>query len=198
MNDENKKLPDGWKWVKLEDLCNIIIGRTPPRKSGEYWGGKNLWVTISDIEGTEVTETKETISDAGAVLCRNRMLKKGTLMFSFKLTIGRTAFAGRDLYTNEAIAGLVPITQSIDKHFLRYALATVDYEAHIGHAAKGKTLNKKTMSRLPIPLPPLDEQRCIAARMRVLEQTHTAALEQLDAIESLRRVLLRQEFRGVF
>ena len=122
-------------------------------------------------------------------------------MFSFKLSIGKTAFAGRDLYTNEAIAGLLPIKQElVDTYFLKYALATVDYEVATGHAAKGKTLNLKSMSRLMIPLPPIHQQKKIASalnqRIAAQERAKTAALDQLDAIEAMRPALLRQAFNG--
>jgi len=55
-----------------------------------------------------VTQTRERITELGARESRSRLLKAGTLLFSFKLTIGKMAIAGMDLYTNEAIAALIP------------------------------------------------------------------------------------------
>ena len=138
----SRSLPDGWRWVRLGDVCRIVIGRTPSRRDSRFWGGDHMWATIADITASDgiVHATKEGITEAGATLCRGRLLPAGTLMFSFKLSIGKMAFAGRDLFTNEAIAGLFPLdAERADKHYLRSALALVDYGDLTGHAAMGRT-----------------------------------------------------------
>ena len=146
-----------------------------------------------------MSETKEHLSDAGAAICDGRCLAAGTLMFSFKLSIGAMAFAGRDLFTNEAIAGLLPKKLThIDIRYVRHALAVADYDELIGHAAMGRTLNRTTLERIPIPVPPLEEQRRIVARlearMHAAEQARTATRRQLEALEALRAALLREAF----
>ena len=181
----------------MGDLCDIIIGHTPKRNRREFWGGDHPWATIADIKGDEVTETKEKISDAGAADCKDRLLPKGTLLFSFKLSIGKTAFAGCDLYTNEAIAGLIPkSTKSVDKRFLKYALSAVELDSGAVQAVKGKTLNLTSMSLLAIPLPPLPEQQRIVARlerqMALVEKARLAAEEMLENISSLKNAILRE------
>ena len=191
------ELPEGWRWAKLGEVCNIIIGRTPRRAEPAYWGGTHPWATISDItaSGGIVLGTKECLSDAGAALCNGRLLTAGTLMFSFKLSIGAMAFAGRDLFTNEAIAGLVlryPTEANIQ--YLRHALDIADYDALTGHAVKGRTLNRKTLDQVPIPLPPLDEQRRIASTMELAHRARAAATEQLAAINTLSDAMLRELF----
>ena len=153
--------------------------------------------TIADIKGDEVAETKEKISDAGAADCRGRLLPRGTLLFSFKLSIGKTAFAGCDLYTNEAIAGLIPKDiQTMDKRFLRYALSTIELGDGAVQAVKGKTLNLTSISQLAVPVPPLSEQQRIVAtldrQMAVVERAQLAAEEMLEGISSLKSAILRK------
>ncbi len=162
-----------------------------------------MWATIADITASDgiVHATKEGITEAGAALCRGRLLPAGTLMFSFKLSIGKMAFAGRDLFTNEAIAGLFPLdAERADKHYLRSALALVDYGDLTGHAAMGRTLNRKTLAQLRIPLPPLEEQRRIVAdlerQMATAERARRAAEAELAAAEAMPAALLREIFAG--
>ncbi|RMD96499.1 MAG: restriction endonuclease subunit S, partial [Bacteroidetes bacterium] len=118
-----------------------------------------------------VTSSKECITDAAIVDNHARLVKKGTLLMSFKLTIGKLAFAGKDLFTNEAIAAFTIKEQykdSLLSEFLYWALHAIPLEKDATLAVKGKTLNKKKMAVIPIPLPDIVEQRRIVARIEAL------------------------------
>lgn len=98
---------------------------------------------------------------------------------SFKLTIGRTAIAGRDLYTNEAIAAFHP-KSDVDNEFLFYWLPHLVGTAQTDQAIKGATLNKQKLLALAGMLPPLDEQRRIAEVLRSVDETIAAAQSAAD------------------
>ena len=140
-------LPEGWVSDTLGNLVDISIGKTPNRSDSRYWDrGVHRWATIASMDfGQELHQTKEKITDVAVKETNPRLVKKGTLLFSFKLTIGKMAFAGCNIYTNEAIAALVPKDERIDKKFLYYALQVADLMINAGDAAKGTTLNTKTM-----------------------------------------------------
>ena len=116
----------GWKTKKLGALCEIELGRTPSRSNSAFWDEKretnNVWLSIADLlkaEDNVVVDSKEYVSDKGAKICK--LVPKGTLLVSFKLTLGRLAFAGRDLFTNEAIAALSIFNErELSKDFLFY------------------------------------------------------------------------------
>ena len=164
------------------------------------WGGKHQWAKISDLNGI-VVNTDETLSDEGAKICQGRLLEKGTLMYSFKLTVGKTAFAGIDLYTNEAIAGLIPKKDDIIMPvFLNHALSITDPLEYTSYAVKGRTLNKKTLPLITIPLPPLSEQQRIVAaleqQMAGADRAKQAADDALNGLRQLPGALLRRAFAG--
>jgi type I restriction enzyme S subunit len=106
-------------------------------------------------------------------------VEPGTLLFSFKLTIGKIAFAGVRLFTNEAIAAL-PVKPGVelDSTFLALALRVVPLLGGASDAAKGTTLNKDSLSEIQIPVPSLAEQRRIVGRVEALtcrlEEAHQA------------------------
>lgn len=109
------------------------------------------------------------------------------------------AFAGRDLYTNEAIVGITaPTNGEIDLEYLRYALSMVDYDELVGHAVKGRTLNRKTLKLLEFPLPPMSEQRGIVEALdrqcAALDHARAAAQAQIDALDALPAAALRLAF----
>ena len=98
-----------FKEVKLEDTCDVLIGGTPKRAVKKYFiGGKNLWASVSELNGNTINDTKEYLTDEGVKNSNVKLLKKGTVLMSFKLSIGKTGICGKDMYTNEAIAAFVP------------------------------------------------------------------------------------------
>ncbi len=173
--------------VQLGKLCNIIIGATPSRSHPEYWGGNNVWITIRELNGGTIYDSKEHITDLGVEKSPSKLIPAGTLLFSFKLSIGKMALAGCDLYTNEAIAGL---SLCPDNHILRdylaYSLRSIDLLEEVDLATKGALLNKKKLASLQIPLPPIAEQRRI---VDILDQADSLRKKRAEANAKADRIL---------
>ena len=173
--------------VPLQQICDIQIGKTPSRSVPEYWDGELPWATISDFAaGRIVTTTQERITRIGAAKSGSKRIPRGTLLLSFKLSLGKRTFAGCDLFTNEAIAALHVLDHDVaDRGYLYWALGSIDYDRLVDRAAKGKTLNKAKLKILQIPLPPLDQQKRIAAILDAadaLRAKRREALAQLDTL----------------
>jgi type I restriction enzyme S subunit len=186
------ELSEGWVKDKLGNLVDISIGKTPKRSEPRYWqNGIHKWATIASMDfGKELTETAEHITDDALRETKPRKVPKDTLLFSFKLTIGKIAFAGCDLYTNEAIAAFIPKNGRIDKKFLFYALQVADLTINAGDAAKGTTLNTKTMPLIEVTFPEnMNEQRRIVARIEKLtsraEKARALAQERETELNTL-------------
>jgi type I restriction enzyme S subunit len=190
-----------WKVEKLGDICRIEMGKTPSRGNRKYWDTEkatnNIWLSIADLNNAEekvIYDSKEYISDEGAKLCK--VVKQGTLLVSFKLTLGRLAFAGIDLFTNEAIAALSIIDEKkLSKDFLYWYLSFFDWDSATGGdvKVKGKTLNKEKLKAIPVPLPPLPEQQRIVA---LLDET-LSALDTVHAHAERNQVNAREVYKAV-
>lgn len=174
-----------WPIVPLREVCRIELGKTPARGTKSNWDEDkstgNVWLSIADMPTSlhaEATESREHVSETAAR--EMRLVPEGTLLVSFKLTLGRLCYAGRDLFTNEAIAAILDLDETrVLKPFLYWYLTYFDWDAAAAgdHKIKGKTLNKAKLKALPIPLPPLEEQKRIVA---VLDQAF-AALDRARA-----------------
>lgn len=177
--------------VNLADICDINLGRTPPRACDDYWDKENtqgnVWLSIADLLNNQdgvVYSSKEGLTTKAISVCNVPIVKAGTLLLSFKLTLGRTAIAGCDLYTNEAIAALPVKTEhvaSVDLDYLRIYFEYFDWDSFSAkdEKVKGKTLNKQKLAKLPIILPEINVQRQIARLLK----------EKLNKIRQLQNLM---------
>ena len=165
-------LPSNWQWVRFGQIVRMCIGKTPARGEVRYWtNATKAWVSISDMaDYGHIKNTKEKISDVAASSLMGSISPSGSLLMSFKLTVGRTSLLDIDAYHNEAIISIYPYID--DEYALRdYLFYTLPILSNMGDskdAIKGKTLNSKSLNSLLIPLPPLKEQRHIINRLEEL------------------------------
>lgn len=153
-------VPVNWKWVTLSEIAEISLGKTPDSKNARYWaGGKFPWISISDMQNGKVSETtQKQITQAAIDEKMGAISPKGTLILSFKLSIGKVAILPTDMYHNEAIASIFIKDSAVLKEWLYVILPKMVQYAEVAGAVKGNTLNKKKLSNLLIPVPDLETQ----------------------------------------
>lgn len=159
----------------LGEVCYVLIGGTPSRKNDEFFKGDNLWVSIKEMNGQVINDTKEKITDEAVSKSNVKLIPKGTTLLSFKLSIGKTAIAGKELYTNEAIAGLIPIDDQVLDSFIYYLFKSnlIKLENYIGDKAFGKSLNSTILKKdVKIPVPPIDVQEKIIDECKKVESVY--------------------------
>ena len=172
-------IPDSWEWVRFKDLADYSMGKTPPRKETEYWSNGTLpWVSIADLvaDGT-VTATKECVNSFAAEnTFKGKISKAGTLLMSFKLTVGKVSILGIDAFHNEAIISIYPFVDpdKITTMFLFATLPLLSQSGDTKSAIKGNTLNSDSLDALLIPLPPIMEQK------RIFDKLHELTTPLLD------------------
>lgn len=149
----------------LGEVCSIEIGGTPPRCNKEYYDyGNNIWISVRELNGGYIYDSKEKITDLGVKNSNVKLFDVDTILFSFKLSIGKTGIVGKPLYTNEAIAGLVCKDNKIlNKKYLYHYLTIMNFsKKKYGSGLLGNgSLNKKSLSDLEIQIPSLERQQQI-------------------------------------
>ena len=172
------ELPDSWSWCRFSTLVNFVMGKTPARSQKEFWDMPFLpWVSIADmIPGGVIKKTKEFISSNALSHCfSDRISPAGTLIMSFKLTIGRVSILNMPAQHNEAIISIFPFVdqENIHRDYLLKILPVMVDFVKKSPAIKGNTLNSDSLSKMLIPLPPLAEQErivsCIAQFETILK-----------------------------
>lgn len=164
-------MPDSWTWARFGQYVKMSIGKTPPRGETKYWAnGLYPWISISDMSDYGLVKTtKETVSECAKSLF-GEISPVGTLIMSFKLTVGRTSLLNISAYHNEAIISIYPFVDEDyrARNYLFHILPIISNLGDSKDAIKGKTLNSKSLNNLLLPLPPLNEQGRIVAMIEQL------------------------------
>ena len=187
-------MPDHWQESTLGEIADLEIGKTPPRNASQYWTDslERPFCTIADMDGHVIKPSREGVTELAEDHNKARRISAGSLLMSFKLTIGRMAFAGCDLFPNEAIVAITPDEVSASREFLYLNLGSRDLTEGSGQAVKGKTLNSKSLRAINIHLPPLEEQRRIVDLVGSID-TYIDNLEaQIDKTRTARSALLSE------
>lgn len=155
-------IPKDWQLRAVKNFYpNMTTGFTPPSKQEElYDPDGDVWVNISDLNGSYVSDSKKHINhDYAMSKHKNELTPQGSLMYAFKLSVGQVAFASCDLYTNEAIASFHP-DKNIYLDFLKYSSSLI-----INNAEKNiygaNLLNQERIRNALIVYPPITEQQKI-------------------------------------
>lgn len=191
---EPHELPRTWVWARFGDLARFSAGRTPSRNDLSFWNSGGFpWVSIADmLDRGQVTTTKETVSPkAKDYVFKADPKPAGTIVMSYKLTIGKISRLAVAAYHNEAIISITPWVQEMDPYLFLVLPERARRGATKG-AIKGATLNRDSLDALQVPLPPLAEQQRIVAKVDEL----MALCDQLEAAQKereIRRDWLRSE-----
>lgn len=183
-------------WVKssLNSISNIKTGFTPSTSNNSYWSGDYPWLSIADMnQGKYILNTSKTITK---VATKNKsILKKGTLIMSFKLTIGKLSILEKDMYTNEAICGFNwKDNVNVSTEFMYYLLSSMNIKKYGSQAAKGITLNKDSLKSIPVQLPSIEEQFKIASFLLSVDNKIELLKDKKDKYVEFKHYLLQNLF----
>ncbi|NCB76024.1 MAG: restriction endonuclease subunit S [Negativicutes bacterium] len=175
-----------WEKVKLRDVCEINIGKTPSRDNVLFWNnGIYKWLSISDMQDKYLIDSKEKISMEAVGKCNMKLIPINTVVMSFKLSVGKVGILSEPMYSNEAIANFPILNcEKLHANFLYYALQSLKFE-NMDRAAKGLTLNKAKLNQLKIPLPPLEVQQKIAQTLDSAAALIALRKQQLAELDNL-------------
>lgn len=169
-----------WKIVSLSDVAEVVNGGTPKSKVARYWGGDVQWLTPKDMgqmEGREIAATPRTISKEGLANSSAQLVPANSVILSTRAPIGHLAINTAPMAFNQGCRGIVPGAY-LDTIFLYYfLLANKQRLNDLGSGTTFKELSASRLKSVQLPLPPLEEQKRIAA---VLDRAF-AALDRARA-----------------
>lgn len=179
-----------WPLVKIKDVGRVFTGKTPSKATDEYFGGDIPFVTPAELDGdVYVCTAKQTLNELGAK--QIKLLPKDSVMVCCIGSLGKIGIAGRELATNQQVNSVVFDEAKVFSKYGFYALSLLrPILEKIAPSTTVPIVNKSNFESLEIPLPPLEEQKRIAA-----------ILDKADAIRRKRQqaIKLADDFlRSVF
>ena len=155
------EIPSHWEVTKVKFRYSFITGFTPSTGNSSFYDSNGYnWVTISDLSNGALDDTQDKISDLYIKQYKPLMSPRGSLLYSFKLSVGSVALIEKDVYTNEAIASFLP-NNRVNLNFLKYSSYLILQNANI-NIYGAPIMNQELIKNALIIFPPLVEQEAIA------------------------------------
>jgi len=185
-------MKQGWESKKLGDVCDIVNGGTPKTSISEYWNGDNLWITPKDMgkhDSIYVEDTSRKITDEGMQNSSAKLFSAYSVVLSSRAPIGHLAINKKPISTNQGCKGIVP-SDEINYLYLYYFLKnSVKLLNSLGSGTTFKELSSSKLKNVIIPIPPLEEQKQIVAKLdqcfEAIDKARANAAKNLENAKEL-------------
>ena len=187
-------VPDGWRSGRADEFFEITIGKTPPRAEKQWFvkGDEGIaWASISDMGNAEafLFNTSEGLTEDAVANHNMKVVPIGTILLSFKLTLGRVSITTKPMCTNEAIAHF-RIDNPEDREYTYSYLKNFEYDTLGNTSSISKAVNSKITKAMPFIMP--DEltkkeySKCVAP---ILDDIYTKQKQIILLTEARNRLL---------
>jgi type I restriction enzyme S subunit len=196
MKMENKQeLPAGWKWVKLGEVCEIIMGQSPPSTSyNKINKGLPFFQGKADFD---------TYFPKVRIWCSQpiKIVEEGTILISVRAPVGPVNISNTKCCIGRGLAGIrMKEEKAFNWYFFWYLFSKEHEIASIGSGSTFSAISKGDLANLVVPLPPLSEQRRIAEKLKAMmdeiEEAKASIEKQLEAAKALPSAYLREVFES--
>ncbi|SCJ97215.1 EcoKI restriction-modification system protein HsdS [uncultured Clostridium sp.] len=197
-------IPKGWIIKMIDEISNVNIGKTPPRKEHQWFSdndNKNdiRWISIKDLgnSGAYINKTTERLTEEAVNKFNVKIIPDNTVVLSFKLTIGRVAITVGKMLSNEAIAHFVIDDNSkVISEYIYLYLKIFKYEMLGSTSSIATAINSKIVKTIPIIIPEEDIMKNFKKIIGVLfKQIKENSLE-IESLIDLRDSLLPKLMSG--
>lgn len=197
-----KRLPGfsgEWSKQQLGDICNIVNGGTLSTSIAEFWNGKILWCTPTDITSCStkyIYTTESKITESGLKASSATLLPKGALLLCSRATIGEVRIAGNTICTNQGFKSLV-VHQNISNEWLYYMVHVLKF--NMLEKAIGSTfleISKKDLAELDIIVPEFTEQKAIAQVLSDMDSEIELLEKKLAKYQQIKQGMMQELLTG--
>lgn len=174
----------GWDYCLLPDVTEFVLGSTPSSSIKEYWDGDIKWITPAELKDDtfELNDSVRYITEAGVRAAGLKPFPAGTVIFSTRAPIGKTAIAGCEMYCNQGFKNFICGDRLNPVYLYAVLKFNKDYFIGLGTGATFKELSKNRLEKIAISVPPLEHQNAFEELYR---QSYKSKLELEQALAEL-------------
>lgn len=191
-------VPEKWEVCRIKDKYSLVTGFTPDTTREDFYDDENgyTWISIADMskEGKNIMESIAKISDNYIRNKHPEIVKKGSLLYSFKLSVGKVGFAQKELYTNEAIACFKE-NENVCLEYLYYASFLIEENANI-NIYGAKILNQDLINNSVTLFPLLIEQKLIVdfldEKIGKIDEILYNLQKQVEILQKYKKLLITE------
>jgi type I restriction enzyme S subunit len=168
----------GWDFELLPSVTEFVLGSTPKSSEPSFWDGDIKWITPAELQDDtfEIFDSIRHITEAGVRSTSLKPFPAGTVIFSTRAPIGKTAIAGCEMYCNQGFKNFI-CGERLNPVYL-YALLRIhkEYFISLGTGATFKELSKARLEKIAISVPPKSLQDKFEIFYRQSDKSKFAAL----------------------
>lgn len=191
-----KQFNDKWKYKKLGEVADIVSGGTPDTTKHDYWNGSINWYTPAEVGNKIfVSDSQRKITNIGLENSSAKILPVGTVLFTSRAGIGKTAILKEKGSTNQGFQSIVPKQRFLDSYFI-FSMSNILKKYGESHGA-GSTfleISGKELAKAKISLPSITEQKNISKVLFKLDTIITLQKQKIDNLKKLKQFLLQNMF----
>ena len=169
----------------LNEIIAFRGGGTPRKDVPEYWSDEIPWASVKDFKSLDLSRTQDSISRKGLESSASNLIPAEHVIIPTRMALGKAAINSIDMAINQDLRALIPKVPLDSRYLLHSMIGLADEIVRYGSGATVKGITQENLGRLQIPLPPLAEQKRIAAILDAadaLRAKRREALAQLDAL----------------
>lgn len=195
--NDGMRVPVVWSVVKFSQVCKKALnGGTPSTKIPEYWEGTIPWITGADVVDQRIREVRKYITAEAVENSATHVIPKGMLLLVTRTGVGKVAIAPFDIAISQDLTGIIP-TENVSVEYLFWIFNRAN--EHFFNMNQGTSINGITRNDLmdfALPLPPLPEQRRIAAILSTVDDRLATERNERDRLVALKKGLMQVLLTG--
>ena len=192
-----KGFTDPWEQRKLGQLADIVGGGTPSTNVSNYWDGDIDWYAPAEISNQiYLTSSQRKITEEGYSNSSAKMLPIGTVLFTSRAGIGKTAILSRKGCTNQGFQSIVPYEDKLDSYFIFSRTEELKrYGETVGSGSTFVEVSGKQMANMDLMMPKtLREQKIIGQYFQNLDNLITLHQRELEKLQNIKKSMLEKMF----
>ena len=186
-----------WEQRKLGEVADIIGGGTPSTLNSDYWDGNIDWYSPAEIiDQIYMYKSQRKITELGLEKSSAKMLPIGTVLFTSRAGIGKTAILAKRGCTNQGFQSIVPYSNTLDSYFIFSRTEELKkYGELVGAGSTFVEVSGRQMENMQLMIPKtIGEQHIIGLLFSTLDHLITLHQSKLEKLQKIKKSMLESMF----